>query len=165
MFVDAPHRRRPGTFLVKAPGGTRGQTRSREMAERPDSRRRWDTDAQFTGVADASVFAANVEELAGLVRRPGWVAGNPEPHLVPLLRDGAAGLRLTEYRAGGHGVLDVAAEHSPEDSLRDIRRAWALIGTIATASVSVQEPGENRTEQVGAPGDLHVGGVGQHGEL
>ena len=33
------------------------------------------------------------------------------------------------------------------------------------ARISVQEPGQDRQEQVGAPGHLHVGGAGQHGEL
>jgi hypothetical protein len=31
-----------------------------------DSRKRWDTDDRFTGVADASAFAPAVEELAAL---------------------------------------------------------------------------------------------------
>jgi len=44
------------------------------MAGTVDSRKRWDTDDRFTGVADASAFAAAVEELAGLARRPGWIA-------------------------------------------------------------------------------------------
>jgi hypothetical protein len=42
-----------------------------------DARKRWDTDDRFTGVADASVFAPALEELAALARRPGWVAEDP----------------------------------------------------------------------------------------
>src|SRR5215468_9182523 len=48
-----------------------------------ESRKRWDTDERFTGVADASAFAPAVEELAALARRPGWVAEDPEIHLGP----------------------------------------------------------------------------------
>jgi hypothetical protein len=43
-------------------------------------------------------------------------------------------------RAGGDGVLDVAAEHSPDDRRRDIRwRAWSLLGHIAEPLASVHE--------------------------
>lgn len=48
------------------------------MADTVDPRQRWDTDTRFTGVADASAFAAAIEELAALARRPGWVAEEPE---------------------------------------------------------------------------------------
>ena len=111
------------------------------MADGDDSRKRWDTDDRFVGVADAGVFAASVEELAALARRPGWVAEEPEAHLVPHLRGArVAGLRLLDCRVGEDGVLDVAAEHSPDDSRRDIRqRAWTLIGTIAEPSANVRE--------------------------
>src|SRR5690349_2170130 len=44
--------------------------RERTMAETAARRRRWDTDDRFTGVADASGFAAAVDELAALARRP-----------------------------------------------------------------------------------------------
>ena len=106
-----------------------------------DPRQRWDTDDRFTGVADAGAFAAAVEELAALARRPGWVAEEPEVHLVPHLRGAdVAGLRVLGCSAGDDGVLDVAAEHSPGDGRRDIRRrAWALIGAIAEPAASVRE--------------------------
>jgi hypothetical protein len=48
------------------------------MADAIDPRKRWDTDERFTGVADASLFAAGLEKLAALARRPGWVAEEPE---------------------------------------------------------------------------------------
>ena len=117
------------------------------MTDEDSSRRRWDTDDRFVGVADASVFVASVEDLATLARRPGWVAEEPEAHLVPHLRGaGVEGLRLLEWRAGGDGVLDVAAEHSPGDSQRDIRRrAWALLGTVAEPTASVREYREGDT--------------------
>src|SRR6266513_449369 len=93
-----------------------------------DSRQRWDTDDRFTGVADASAFAAAIDELAALARRPGWVAEEPDLHLVPHLRDASVtGLRVVSCRAGADGVLDVAAEASPGASRGETRRrAWAL---------------------------------------
>ena len=65
-----------------------------------DSRKRWDTDHRFVGVADASAFAPAVEELAALARRPGWVAEDPEIHLVPHLRGvSVGGMRIVEIAA------------------------------------------------------------------
>jgi len=111
------------------------------MADADDSRRRWDTDDRFTGVADAGVFADSVQELAQLARRPGWVAEEPEAHLVPHLQSASVpGLTVLTCRAGEDGVLDVAAEHSPGDRRRDIRRrAWALLGHVAEPLASVHE--------------------------
>jgi len=111
------------------------------MADVDDSRKRWDTDDRFTGVADASVFADAIEELAALARRPAWVAEEPEAHLVPHLRGAdIAGLRLLECSGRGDGVLEVTAEHGPGASRGGIRRlAWALIGTVAEPAASVRE--------------------------
>ncbi|MBO0785618.1 MAG: hypothetical protein J2P27_05525 [Actinobacteria bacterium] len=66
------------------------------MAGTADSRKRWDTDDRFTGVADASAFAADIDELAALARRPGWVTEEPGVHLVPHLDSAQVdGLRMT----------------------------------------------------------------------
>src|SRR5215472_5436005 len=111
------------------------------MAHTADSRKRWDTDDRFVGVADASAFAAPVEELAELSRRPGWVTEEPEVHLVPHLRSAnVEGLRLVECQTREDGALGVTAEYRPNDSRRDIRRrAWALLGAIAEPAASVRE--------------------------
>jgi hypothetical protein len=111
------------------------------MADGTDSRKRWDTDDRFVGVADASAFAAAVEELAALARRTGWVAEEPGIHLVPHLRGaGVEGVQLLDCHASDDGVLDVVAEYQPGDSRRDIRqRAWALLGTVAEPAASVRE--------------------------
>ena len=111
------------------------------MTDNADPRKRWDTDARFVGVTDASAFAAAIEELAALARRPGWVAEQPEAHLVPhLLSAGVAGLRLLDCTIGDDGVLNVAAECGPDASRHDIRRlAWTLMGTVAEPAASVRE--------------------------
>ena len=111
------------------------------MAGTVDSRKRWDTDDRFTGVADGSAFAAGVEELAGLARRPGWVAEEPGVHLVPHLRGArVAGLRLSGWHTGEDGVLEAVAEHRAGESRGGLRRqAWALLGEIAEPAASVRE--------------------------
>jgi hypothetical protein len=111
------------------------------MAEAADSRKRWDTDERFAGVADASAFASGVEELAALARRPGWVSEEPEVHLVPHLRDASIdGLQLVDCQTMDDGVLAVSATYYRDASRSDIRRlAWALLGTIAEPAASVRE--------------------------
>ena len=111
------------------------------MAQTADPRKDGDTDDRFTGVADASAFAAAVEELAALSRRPGWVTEEPELHLVPHLRSAnVEGLRLVECQTTEDGALDITAEYRPDDGRRDIRRrAWALLGAIAEPAASVRE--------------------------
>jgi len=111
------------------------------MSDAADPRRRWDGDDRFIGVAEASAFAPAIEEMTVLARRPGWVAEEPEAHLVPHLRAASVpGLRLTAWHTGGDGVLEVMAEHPAGDSRGHVRqRAWALIGTIAEPAASVRE--------------------------
>lgn len=74
---------RPGRVLLDWAGSA---DEERTMADAAGSRRRWETDDRFTGVADAGVFADSAQELAQLARRPGWVAEEPEVHLVPHLQ-------------------------------------------------------------------------------
>src|SRR5262245_64456156 len=105
---------------------TAGIWRTAHMA---DSRKRWDTDDRFTGVADASAFAPAVEELAALARRQGWVAEDPEIHLGPHLRGASVdGVRIVEIRTGEDGVLAVDAECAPGASRGELRRrAWVWL--------------------------------------
>jgi hypothetical protein len=110
------------------------------MAGAPAGRRRWDTDERFTGVADASGFAAAADELAALARRPGWVAEEPEAHLVPHLTSARTGLEVLDCAAGADGALDVTARPAAGAGQRDVRReAWALLGAIAEPAAIVRE--------------------------
>jgi hypothetical protein len=111
------------------------------MTQPADRRKRWDTDERHLGVADASAFAAAIEELARLARRPQWVAEDPHLHLTPSLRDAnQPGLRILRADVGDDGVLTAAFEHAPGASRRDIRRqAWALLGAIAETMANVCE--------------------------
>ena len=111
------------------------------MADTADSLKRWDTDDRFTGVADATAFAPAIEELASLARRTGWVAEEPQAHLVPRLRRAHVdGLELAVCQAGQDGVLNIVAHHRPGAGRAAIRQqAWALLGTIAEPATSVRE--------------------------
>jgi hypothetical protein len=110
----------------------------------PADRQRWDTDERYRGVADATAFAAPIEELAALARRPDWVAEEPEAHLVPHLRDvsasGVSGLRLMRTGSDADGVLTAELEHAAGASQGDIRRhVWTFIGAVAELATSVRE--------------------------
>src|SRR6266496_1804754 len=99
------------------------------MAGMADSRKRWDTDTRCAGPPPR------------LGRRrarspPGTASGGRR-------RFRAAGASL---RHRDDGALEVAAEHSPGDSRRDIRRrAWTLTGTIAEPAASVRERRDGET--------------------
>jgi hypothetical protein len=92
-------------------------------------------------VADASTFAPAVEELAALAHRAGWVAEDPEIHLVPHLRGASVdGLRIVEMRTREDGVLAITAECDLGASRGELRRrAWVLLGTVAEPAASVRE--------------------------
>jgi len=111
------------------------------MADTAGPRKRWDTDDRFTGVADATPFAPAIDELASLARRTGWVAEEPQAHLVPHLRRAHIdGLELADCQAGQDGVLNIVAHHRPGAGRAAIRQqAWALLGTIAEPAASVRE--------------------------
>lgn len=115
------------------------------MSQQDGKRRRWDTDSRYQGVADASAFAAPIDELAALARRPHWVAEEPDAHLVPHLRaasaqDAGTGLHLVRTTSGADGVLTVELEHQGSASNAGIRRrAWAFIAAIAEPATSVRE--------------------------
>jgi hypothetical protein len=115
------------------------------MMQPADGSKRWDTDDRHEGVADASSFAAWIEELAILARRARWIAEDPQAHLVPQLRDASSqlgndGLRMLRASTDQDGVLTAAFEHPLGASRRDIRRlAWALIGAVAETMASVRE--------------------------
>jgi len=115
------------------------------VSQQDGEHKRWDTDTRYQGVADASAFAAPIDELAALARRPHWVAEEPDAHLVPHLRaagagDAGTGLRLVRTTSGADGVLTAELEHQANASNRDIRqRAWAFIAAIAEPATSVRE--------------------------
>jgi hypothetical protein len=135
------------------------------MTETED-RRRWDTDERFTGVGDAREFASAADDLGVLARRPGWVAEEPEAHLVPhLLSAASAGLRVVATSVGDDGVLNVRAEPAGEKGRRGLRQqAWVLIGTVAETLSSVREhqDGENIVFEV-VTGEPDGGRFASHG--
>src|SRR5687768_1478367 len=90
MRVPHARRQRPGG----AGGQGAGEARRRRRSTKPEWRsrdlpvphRRWDTDERGRGVADGGWIAPDVRRLLDTLAEPGWVAEDPDIHLLPHLR-------------------------------------------------------------------------------
>jgi len=103
---------------------------------------RWDTDQRGRGVADAAQAVPAIEELENLARTAGWVAEEPEAHLLPGLRDRLelTGLTLESTAVEADGVYRIRLASGTMLSRREIRRAvWSILGGVAELSTFVAE--------------------------
>ena len=128
--------------------------------------RRWDTDERGTGVRDAAAFAQPVRDLLDTLGRDGWVAEDPDAHLLPHLEAATAeaGRSISSW-ANVDGVLEIVLRVRDEES-RGARRAAAyrLVASIAEASTHVRElePGVFEVLTGMLPGD---GSFATHGHV
>src|SRR5262245_1801537 len=103
---------------------------------------RWDGDERGEGVAEATAFAAGAIELVDAMRRPRWVAEEPEVHLLPHIERACRTLPLDIADAGvdAEGSFDLRlrwTEQAP--SVGQVRAAvFALGGTLAEVSTCVR---------------------------
>jgi hypothetical protein len=109
------------------------------------SRRRWDDDARGTGSGDARAWRPVVETLARVIDEVGWVAEEPELHLLPHLEAAIASgpLTIREAGAASDGTFVVGLEWvgPGEPSRLAIRSAlYALIAAIAETVTLLHEP-------------------------
>jgi hypothetical protein len=74
---------------------------------------RWEEDERGDGVADATQFADGAAELIAAMRRPHWVAEEPELHLLPHLERACESLPLE--------ILDAS---TADDGSYDVRLRW-----------------------------------------
>ena len=106
--------------------------------------KRWDTDTRGTGIADGGWIVPGVQRLLDALHEPGWIAEQPEDHLVPgLMRvvdapESGWTLVETSFR---EGVFDVVLEWlRPEPSIRRLRAdVFALIGSVAEGATFVRQ--------------------------
>jgi hypothetical protein len=110
----------------------------RSMADR-----RWDGDERGDGVADASQFAEGAAELLAAMRRPNWVAEQPEMHLLPHLEQACESLPLEILlaRTSADGSYDVELGWTGDDAGVGVIRAaiFALLGGIAEPASYVRQ--------------------------
>ncbi len=118
-----------------------------------DRRPRWDPDPKGIGVGDASAMLPVLDALRAQATEPGWVAEEPEHHLLPHLEEAAEAtgrLRIVSAVSdeAGRYVVDLAWTDGSDPDGRGIRPAlFALVGAIAeTATVFSEAPGARGRE-------------------
>ena len=113
--------------------------------------RRWDGDERGDGVADAKAFVDGATELITAMRRPNWVAEQPEAHLLPHLEEACAELplQIVDARTVDDGSYRVQlAWTGDEPGVGAIRASiFSLLGSIAEPSSFIRQ---QRTESSGA---------------
>jgi hypothetical protein len=115
---------------------------------------RWDGDERGDGVADATQFVDGAEELIAAMRRPNWVAEQPEAHLLPHLERACESLplRILDARVSDDGRYDVRLRWiGDEPGIGLIRAAiFGLLGGIAEPASYVRQ---RRTASSGDSGE------------
>jgi len=111
-------------------------------ASRWPARRRWDDDERGRGVASGAAFSAHVAELADLMADPGWVAEEPDVHLLPHLLAACAEpgslLRLDAAWSDAEMFVVELTAVGAEHSVGQLRHAAvALIAAIAEESTHI----------------------------
>ena len=101
---------------------------------------RWEGDTRGTGIADGSPESAAVRALLAALAEPGWVAEDPDDHLLPPLRRACAApgspwtLERAELRPDG--VYAVDALLFPMPALYDVTLSLST-GAAERPSVTV----------------------------
>src|SRR5690348_6269845 len=97
----------------------------REDARVNNEPRRWDTDERHHGIASGAPLVPHVQRLVEHLRRDGWIAEQPEAHLLPHLRAGSS-FRISGEHLRADGVyeltLDPAADLKGVHILREAIR-------------------------------------------
>ncbi len=108
-----------------------------------ERRPRWDPDDRGVGVGDASAHLATLDALREVAARPGWVAEEPELHLVPHLRDAVAAegsnLAIDAATTEPDGTLVVEARWTGDAADARAARvaALALVATITESTTAI----------------------------
>ena len=104
--------------------------------------RRWDTDTRGRGIGDGEWIVPAVQRLLAALASPGWVAEEPDVHLLPHLRlacDAPGSPWALKGAELQEAVYVVTVEwFRPQPRLRQLRAdAVALIGTVVEGSTFV----------------------------
>jgi hypothetical protein len=106
---------------------------------------RWDPDERGIGVADARSHLARLDALRAAAAEDGWVAEEPEAHLLPhIVRHVQAGASWaidgTATEPDGTFVVDLRWIGAADADRRTIRvAAYGLIGVVAEGITAVTE--------------------------
>jgi hypothetical protein len=112
---------------------------------------RWEGDASGRGVADAVVFAGGASQIVDAMRIDGWVAEDPDKHLLHHLQSACASslFELVAASAGADGVYDVQLKWLGDGRIGAIRAAiFTLVGSISETATYVRQRGGRTFEVV-----------------
>ena len=129
--------------------------------------RRWDGDERLTGLTDASIMRPQVSALLDVMGRDGWVAEEPEAHLLPHLRR-ACGSEwlLTDERLLDDGVYEVTVSLAGDREGVHVRRdVIRLLSSIAETAFFVRQAGPGVFECVTGLLDEDSPGFKSHGHM
>jgi hypothetical protein len=127
--------------------------------------RRWDTDERRHGIASGAPLLPHVQRLAEHLRRDGWIAEQPEAHLLPHLRDGSA-FQITGEHLRDDGVYEVALDLvSDAKGVNVLREAIRLLSAIAEPGFFVRQVDENTIDCATGVFDGDPPGFASHGHL
>ena len=109
--------------------------------------RRWDGDERGEGIADALLFVPGVEELLTEMRRPAWVAEEPELHLLPHVQRSCESLPLqfVDARASEDGAFDIELGWTGQmQGIAAVRAAvFSLVGGFAEVYTYIRQRRSN----------------------
>jgi hypothetical protein len=106
---------------------------------------RWDPDERGIGVGDARAFLAELDALRAQAVEPGWVAEDPDAHLLPRLSESIASgapwrLEATGTEADGTFAIRLGWMGGSDAGRGAIRAAVvALISEIAEGTTLIHE--------------------------
>jgi hypothetical protein len=119
--------------------------------------KRWDSDERGTGVGDARRLLEGAMQLTEALSRPGWVAEQPESHLLPNLSAWISAisnnLEIVSTALGTDGSFEVELRWTgrPRD-MRSVRgQVFSLIGQVAEGATYVRQ----RSPTGGDAGGVH----------
>jgi hypothetical protein len=104
-------------------------------------RRRWDGDERGHGIASGDEHVPHAERLVEQLRRPDWVAEDPDLHLRPHLEATALALGFGLRKTAVDGATyEIRLDWLGGKSRGELRRAaYSLIGSVAEESTHVAE--------------------------
>lgn len=105
---------------------------------------RWDGDDRGLGIGDALQLVSGADELVAAFRQPGWVAEQPELHLLPHVdawceQDGRLALTNARTDPAGAYILDCEWRGEPGSVGRARAAVFSLIGSFAEAATYVRQ--------------------------
>lgn len=106
--------------------------------------RRWEDDTRGQGIADGRWIAPRVAQLQDELRRPNWIAEDPEVHLLPWLRQACelpeSPWRLVEAKSVGELFVVSLQWAQTDGGVGHVRAGvFALLGQVAETMTFVEQ--------------------------